>query len=183
MATMSKAERATRLEELKAAFAAMNFDDKLMAEYKGLIAAEKKAEEEKEAIIKGIQKSIDDNGFTVEEIFTKAEIKTGAQNLGLIKGAARNSTVYAEEDILISLGGKQGRPAKVIKGEPLPAKVAKKFKDLYTAKPSKFAEAIEASITEAGRKYFATAKGKELFAEFLEHVKTGEVQTTTAKKA
>lgn len=178
MATLSKADRATRLAELAAAFTSMNFDDKLMAEYKGLIAAEKKAEEEKEAIIKGIQKTIDDNGFTVEEIFTKPEIKIGAQNLGLIKGATRTTTVVADEDILIKRSGGQGKPAKFVRGSVLGKTVAKGFKDLYNENPSKFAGAIEEFITEAGKKHFATAEGKKDFAAFLEHVKNGEVLKT-----
>lgn len=178
---MTKAEREKRLEELGAAFLAKNFDDKLMAEYKGLLAADKKAEEEKEALIAKLIETIDTNGFMVEEIFSKKEIKAGAQAIGLIpyaegeepvagKAAKSKNSKAAPENILIRRSAGKGQPATLVKGKAMKP-VPKGFKDLYKAKPSKFAEAIEEFITEAGKQHFATAAGKKDFADFLEAVK------------
>ena len=187
----------TRFDELNSKLqrSALSADE--LKEFTDLTIQLSKFNEGREALIKDVQKTIEDNKFTVLEIFGTArklgklltEQGVKPENLwpavkpsgedGEAKPATTVERPSNANEVLINHKGhgkpfiyKRGRVFEDVKGQP-----TTDLKKVYGQSLGKFfathktAAAIKEASTEAGKAYFATEEGKKELAKLVDLAK------------
>ena len=181
---MFENEKRLRELSLKAVESAMS--DEEFAELARLSRAKQKEREDRVALIAGLKESLQNEGITIQELFSADEISAAVAQVttSVARRAAKPKTagggsgnwVRQRQGLVlveISKPGLRGLPSRYCKGQTESYYVPKTFKDLDDGQ-------LEANLdrytTDAGKEYFATEEGRAERARLLDSIRTKKVK-------
>lgn len=182
-------ENDTRLKELGVKAVNGNMNEEEFAELAKLSRAKQQLREGRTALITSLQQSLRNEGVTIHELYSAAEIAAAvptrhgelARPASWGKqprkaGASAKHWVRQKSGLVliqVNRPGSLGTPCRYCKGQQMAYYVPANLKQLDDGN---LEANLERCYTEDGKQYFATDEGRAELARLVEYVRTGKVK-------
>ncbi len=183
-------EDETRLRNLSSKAIDGVITDEEFTELMQLSKAKQKTKIERTNLISNYRETIENNGITIQDMFTSSEIATAAFQVNGEKSfietwgrqrshlsSLNKSLRFLQKDgpvlIEIEKHGRRGNACRYCKGQKLPAYVSKALKEMDDGD---LETNLARHYTALGREYFGTIDGKVELARLMVYIKTHQVK-------